>query len=92
MKVNTSGASSIVATLDVTVGGKSFGNQYTLTKSAADAEFTGSASGEIKLSYTNSSKKAIYIKSIEVTYTLSGVVVTPQLLLLQQALIMKHRT
>ncbi len=77
VKVNTSGASSIAATLDVTVGGKSFGNQYTLTKSAADAEFTGSASGEIKLSYTNSSKKAIYIKSIEVTYTLSGVIVTP---------------
>ena len=75
VKVNTSGASSIAATLDVTVGGTKFGNQYTLTATAADVEFTGSASGEISLNYTNSSAKALYIKSIVVTYASSGVTV-----------------
>ena len=71
IKVNTSGASSIEGTLDVTVGGKPFGNQYTLTTTATDVDFTGSAEGEIKLNYTNSSAKAVYIKSIEVTYTVA---------------------
>ena len=76
IKVNTSGASDIVATLDVTVGGEAFGDQYTLVRDATDVEFIGSATGEIKLNYTNSSSKAIYIKSIEVTYTsASGVTV-----------------
>ena len=75
IKVNTSGASDIKATLDVTVGGKAFGSQYTLTKEKYDAEFTGSGEGEIKLSYANNSKKALYIRSIEVTYSTGGVVV-----------------
>ena len=61
IKVNTSGASGIDATLDVTVGGQTFGEQYKLTKTKTDVEFTGSASGEIKLIYTNNAK-AIYIK------------------------------
>ena len=74
IKVNTSGASGINATLDVTVGGEAFGEQYELTKTKADVEFTGSASGEIKLIYTNKVEKAIYIKSIEITY--EGTVVT----------------
>ena len=73
IKVNTSGASGIDATLDVTVGGQTFGEQYKLTKTKTDVEFTGSASGEIKLIYTNNAK-AIYIKSIEVTY--EGSIVT----------------
>ena len=72
IKINTSGASKINATLDVTVGGKAFGEQYTLTSKNAEATFTGSASGEIKLSYANSGAAAIYIKSIEVTYELSA--------------------
>ena len=72
IKINTSGASKINATLDVTVGGKAFGKQYTLTSKNAEATFTGSASGEIKLNYANSGAAAIYIKSIEVTYELSA--------------------
>lgn len=67
IKVNTSGASGIAATLDVTVGGKAFGSQYTLTTSnATDAEFTGEGSGEIILSYSNTAA-AIYFAKIEVT-------------------------
>ena len=68
IKVTTSGASSIAGTLDVTVGGTAFGSQYTLTSTSTEATFTGSASGEIKLNYAQTSSKAIYIKKIEVTY------------------------
>ncbi len=69
IKVTTSGASSIVGTLDVTVGGAAFGEQYTLTNASTEVTFTGSASGEIALNYAQTSSKAIYIKSIAVTYT-----------------------
>lgn len=66
--INTSGASSTNAKLVVTVGGVQYGTQKSLTSSAADYTFTGTSSGEINLSYTQTSKKAIYIKSITVTY------------------------
>lgn len=66
--VNTSGAKGIDAKLNVTVGGIAFGEEYSLVKNATDASFNGNASGEIVLNYTNSSSKAIYIKSISVTY------------------------
>ena len=67
--LNTSGASGITGTVTVTVGGTQFGEQVTLTKTATDYTFEGSASGEIVFSYTQTSKKALYIKSIAVTYT-----------------------
>lgn len=67
IKVNTSGASSIKATLEVKVGGTTFGENYTLTTTATDVTFTGSAKGEVSLNYTQTSSKAIYIKSIEIT-------------------------
>lgn len=72
VKVNTSGASSIVGTLKVTVGGTEFGDTYTLTKTATAVDFPGSASGTVELSYAQTSSKAIYIKSIEVTYSMTG--------------------
>lgn len=67
--VNASGASGTSAKLDVTVNGKSFGNQKTITSTAKDYTFEGTGSGEIivKLSQT-SAKKALYVKSISVTY------------------------
>lgn len=68
IKINTSGASSIVGTLDVTVGGNTFGSQIALTKTATDYTLTGEAKGEIVFSYAQTSSKAIYIKSIEITY------------------------
>ena len=68
--VNTSGASNIDATLNVTVGETAFeAETKTLTNVATDYEFTGSASGAITLSWANSSAKAIYVKSIYVEYT-----------------------
>lgn len=64
--VETAGASGIQATLDVTVGGKTFGKQYTVTKTKTEAEFKGEETGEIVLSYKNSAQAALYISAITV--------------------------
>lgn len=65
--VNTSGNAGTTAKLDVVVGGKAFGKQQSLSGTATDYNFNGSATGKIELKYTNSNKP-IYIKSITVTY------------------------
>lgn len=70
--INTSGASSVNAILAVSVGGTQFGDAISLTTTATEYTFQGSASGEILFSYTQTSSKAIYIKSITVTYTPDG--------------------
>ena len=73
--VNTSGANSIDATVSVKVGDTAFtfgeeaAENVTLTNTATDYEFTGSASGTITLSWANNSAKAIYVKSIYVEYS-----------------------
>ena len=69
--VNASTASGVTATVDVTVDGSAFGGAaQSLTASAANYTFTGSASGEIVVTVTKPSKatKAIYVKSVAVTY------------------------
>ena len=68
--VNASGASGTTAKLNVTVGGNSFGSEQSLTSTTAAYTFEGTASGEIivRLSQT-SAKKALYVKSIAVTYS-----------------------
>ena len=65
--INTSGNAKTTAKLDVLVGGKAFGKQQALSGDAKDLSFTGSASGQIELKYSNSNKP-IYVKSISVTY------------------------
>lgn len=65
--INTSGNSKTTAKLDVLVGGKAFDKQQTLSGDAKDLSFTGSASGQIELKYSNSNTP-IYVKSISVTY------------------------
>ena len=73
--VNTSGASSIVGTVAVSVGTTGFlcnsKTTASLTATATDYTFTGSASGDIVISWAQTSSKAIYVKSITVTYTTS---------------------
>ena len=66
--INTSGASSITGTLTVTVGGKQIGETIKLTSTATSYTFesTELLSGEIVLTYTQTSSKAIYIKAITV--------------------------
>lgn len=73
VKVNACTGGS--ATLKVSVGGTAFacGKNTTqnLTSTASYYEFTGSASGEIKITMKAGSK-AMYLKSIEVTFTTGG--------------------
>lgn len=66
IKVETFGAASIAATLNVKVGETAFGEAYTLTSTSTETEFTGKASGKISLTYTQKTAKAIYIKSITI--------------------------
>ena len=73
IEINTSGASDIKASFQVSVGGVQYGENTQLTKSATTYTFEGSSSGEIKFEYTQTSSKAIYIKSISVTYSIQAV-------------------
>ncbi len=72
VKVNSSGASSTNAVMNVAVGGTSFtygGNStVSLTTTATDYAFTGVGTGNVVLSYSQTSSKAIYIKSVEITF------------------------
>ena len=82
VKVNASTASGVTATVAVKVGTTDFTGgtpasaTQSLTSSAANYTFTGEASGDILVEITKSAKaaKALYCKSIEVTYTKSSVV------------------
>lgn len=67
--INTSGAKSINAKLKVYVGSTQIGSQISLSSSATSYTFsTEMISGAVKFAYTQTSKKAIYIKSITITY------------------------
>ena len=73
IEVNASGASGTSAKLNVTVDGSAFGSQQSLTTTATTYTLSGSASGDIVVKLTQSSaKKALYVKSIVVTYTSGG--------------------
>lgn len=72
VKVETSGANGTHATLKVTVGGTQIGQAYTLTSASTEIEFKGSGTGEIVLSYGQTTSTAIYIKKIIVDYEESG--------------------
>lgn len=70
--VNASVASGVTASADVTVGGVTFGGDpQTLTTTATGYTFEGSAKGEIIVTITKpeSATKALYVKSVAVTYT-----------------------
>lgn len=69
VKVNASTANDGSASLSVKVGGQTFGSSQNLTSTATTYTFTGSAVGQIEILLSQpTTKKAIYIKSIEVTY------------------------
>ncbi len=78
VKVSTSGASSIAGTVSVTVGGTSLSPASTvLTATNTTHEFTGSKSGTVVISWTQTSSKALYLKAIEITYSSSAATATP---------------
>ena len=73
--VNASVASGVSAVLNVTVGGSAFGTQgQVATTNASDYTFEGSGEGEIIVTLTkpSSASKALYVKSVVVTYNTSG--------------------
>ena len=70
--VNASTASGGSAQVSVTVGDSAFGgNPIAISSSSSDYTFEGSASGTIIVTVDKNSatKKALYVKSIKVTYT-----------------------
>lgn len=90
VKINTSGATSTNATVGITVGGTSYLNNsassVALTNAATDYTFTGSASGNVVISWAQTSAKALYIKSIEITYTTSPTCTASNLAFTQNAI------
>lgn len=66
--INTSGASSINGSFTVTVGGTQIGSTKNLTTTATTYTLTSDKllTGDIVISYTQTSSKAIYIKSISI--------------------------
>jgi len=73
--INTSGAASVAGTLSVKVGGVPFtsggSTSISLTVTSTPYTFTGSATGNIVISWTQTSSKALYLKSISVDYNTS---------------------
>lgn len=90
IKINSSGASSTNASVGITVGGTSFLNNsatsVALTSTATDYTFSGSASGNVVISWTQTSAKALYIKSIEITYTTTPTCTASNLAFTQSAI------
>lgn len=68
--VNASAIKAGSPKVSCTVNGKAFGTAQSLTTANAAYTFEGKSSGEIVVSVSkNSTKKALYIKSIEITYS-----------------------
>lgn len=65
--VNTSTGTSAEAECTVSVGDTSYGS-HPLTTDPTDYEFTGSASGDIVVAWTQSTERALYVKTITVDY------------------------
>ena len=65
--VETSGAKDIACSFEVSVGSTSYGTSN-LEMNSKEYSFDGSSQGEIKLEWTNTSSKAVYLKAIKVTY------------------------
>ena len=75
--VYTSGANSINATVQVSVGGTAYGSAQTITNTNTAYTFNlGGKSGTISIDYVNSSSKAIYIKEIVVNAVSDSTVIS----------------
>ena len=71
IKINTSGASSINGKMVVSVGGTQVGQTVSLTSTATEYTFNNfNESGVVEIAYTQTSSKALYIKSIEIEYNI----------------------
>lgn len=68
VEIETSGAKSINATIQVKVGNVDYGNATKITTTNTPYRFEGQSSGKVEVIWTNNSEKAIYLKKITVTY------------------------
>ena len=72
VRISTSGASSISGNVSVKVGSTAYTSGVSATKSLTSTntqyEFTGSSTGNVTISWSQTSSKAIYFKAIEVDY------------------------
>jgi len=67
--VNASAANAGSPKVRCTIGGETFGTEQALTNTNQAYTFTGKATGDITIEiFKNKTKKALYLKSIEVTY------------------------
>lgn len=74
VKVNASTNSKGSANITIKVGSKDFGKKQQCDKNAKDYTFTGEGTGTISINLDNTvSKKGLYIKSITIEYTSTGV-------------------
>ncbi|MGK4566789.1 beta strand repeat-containing protein [Flavobacterium sp. 3HN19-14] len=70
VKVTTSGAASVVGTVAVSVGGTAFSpSTNALTATSTQYTFTGTGSGQIIITWSQSSAKALYLKALDITYS-----------------------
>ena len=82
VRISTSGASSISGNVSVKVGSTSYtsdgNNTKSLTSTNTQYEFTGSSTGNVTISWSQTSSKAIYFKEMEVDYqtTAGGTITT----------------
>lgn len=75
--VNASAANAGGPKVSCTVNGKAFGTAQSLTTNNAAYTFEGKSSGEIVVSVSKKiTKKALYIKSIEITYSTANLETT----------------
>lgn len=74
--VNASTASGVTASVNVTIGGVAFGGDaQSLSQTASNYTFSGSAAADeivVKIEKPSKAAKAIYCKSVAVTYSTSG--------------------
>ena len=69
IKLTTSGASDVKATLEVYVGGEKLGETVNLTATSTEYIFSNNGellTGKVEFKYTQTSSKAIYIKTITI--------------------------
>ena len=70
--VNASTTTKNTVTLSVSVGGEQYGTEQITSTTSSGYTFSGKSTGKIAISMKSNGTKAMYIKSIEITYTPSS--------------------
>lgn len=67
--VNASTTTKNTVTLSVSVGGEQYGTEQITSTTSRGYTFSGKSTGKVAISMKSNGTKAMYIKSIEITYT-----------------------